>query len=238
MRGWVVLGVCAGVAGLVNPALLPALLLVMGWVAWQTRTRLRAGLALGLVALVVVYAAWPIRNAERFHAFIPTRSTVGFELWMGNRPGATGFLDESLFPLYNKQELASYVAKGELAYTSGKSEEAKEYVLAHPGAFARMTLRRMARFWTGTGNLHGSAVYAAHAVLTSVLGFAGLALLYRQRRRGFATLMLLPLLVFPLPYYITHAEFRYRLNIDPLMSLLAAYMVTQLAGWMKRAESR
>jgi hypothetical protein len=47
--------------------------------------------------------------------------------------------------------------------------------------------------------------------------------------RAFAVLMALPLLLFPLPYYITHAEFRYRLNIDPLLTLLAAYAVTQLA---------
>ena len=34
---------------------------------------------------------------------------------------------------------------------------------------------------------------------------------------------ILPLMVFPLPYYITHAEFRYRLVIDPLLTILAAY---------------
>ena len=66
--------------------------------------------------------AWPIRNACRFHAFVPLRSTAGFELWMGNRPGATGFLDESLFPMYDKSELASYVAKGEVAYMRDKSD--------------------------------------------------------------------------------------------------------------------
>jgi hypothetical protein len=34
------------------------------------------------------------------------------------------------------------------------------------------------------------------------------------------------LMLFPLPYYITHAEFRYRLVIDPLLTILAAYAVT------------
>jgi len=53
--------------------------------------------------------------------------------------------------------------------------------------------------------------------------------------RAFAVLMALPLLLFPLPYYITHAEFRYRLNIDPLLTILAAYAVTQLASaWSRR----
>jgi hypothetical protein len=38
-----------------------------------------------------------------------------------------------------------------------------------------------------------------------------------------------------LPYYITHAEFRYRLVIDPLLTILAAYAVT---GSRDRAERR
>jgi hypothetical protein len=67
-------------------------------------------------------------------------------------------------------------------------------------------------------------------VLTTVLGLTGLVMLYRRRMRCIADLMALPLLFFPLPYYITHAEFRYRLNIDPLLTILAAYAATQLAA--------
>ena len=182
----------------------------------------------GLLALLLVYAVWPIRNAYRFRAFIPLRSTVGFELWMGNRAGATGYLDESLFPMYNKQELASYVSKGELSYTRDKSEEAKEYVEANPGIFLRMTLRRFFRFWTWTGNFAGSPFYAMHAVFTGGLGVMGIVLLWR-RKREIAALMGLPLLLFPLPYYITHAEFRYRLVIDPILTILAAYAVARVA---------
>jgi hypothetical protein len=52
--------------------------------------------------------AWPMRNAKVSHAWIPTRTTVGFEVWMRNRLGADGFLDESLFPTYNQKELSSY----------------------------------------------------------------------------------------------------------------------------------
>jgi hypothetical protein len=39
-------------------------------------------------------------------------------------------------------------------------------------------------------------------------------------------LFLLPMTLFPLPYYITHAEFRYRLVIDPLLVILAGYAVS------------
>jgi len=228
---WITFGASSAVIALINPALLPSLLAMMGWLAWQTWRVSRTAPLLGLLALVVVFSPWPIRNALRFHAFIPTRSTVGFELWMGNRPGSTGFLEESLFPYYNQQELTSYIAKGELAYTRDKSQQAWTYIRTHPGTFLNLSARRLFRFWMGTGSAGGSPIFVLHAVTTTVLGAIGLLLLFPRRRhmREFAALIGLPLLLFPLPYYITHAEFRYRLNIDPLMTILAAYAVMQMA---------
>jgi 4-amino-4-deoxy-L-arabinose transferase-like glycosyltransferase len=231
---WLVLGSSSAIAALINPALLPSLVAIMAWAAWQTRRIARTAPLLGLLALLLLFSPWPIRNALRFHAFVPLRTTAGFELWMGNRPGATGFLDESLFPMYNRDELASYIAKGEIAYTSDKSAQAWQYIRLHPAVFFNLTLRRCFRFWSGTGNLGSPRIDEFHALLTSLLGFAGLVLLYRNRSKAFALIMALPLLLFPLPYYITHAELRYRLNLDPLLTLLAAYAITQLLTYFSR----
>lgn len=230
---WILFGSCCAFTALVNPALLPSLVAMMGWIAWETRRFTRAAPAFGLLALLLVYSAWPIRNAIRFHAFIPLRSTVGLELYMGNRPGATGRLDDSLFPLVNKTEFANYVSEGEVAYTKTKSDQAWTYIRAQPATFLKLSLRRLYRFWAGTGNVDGPAIYALHAIVTTLLGGAGLILLFR-RKRSFALLMVLPLLLFPLPYYMTHAEFRYRLDIDPVLTILAAYAATQfVSAWSK-----
>jgi hypothetical protein len=234
---WVIAGSLCGIIALINPALLLPLLAIMGWLAYQTRQVSRTTPIIGVIALVLVFAPWPIRNAVRFHAFIPLRSTVGFEMWMGNRPGATGRLDESVFPMFNKQELSNYLSMGEVAYTRDKSQQAFEYIRAHPGVFLKLSMRRFYRFWAGTGNAGSSITYEIHALLTTVLGFTGLVLIYRKRNRAFAVLMSLPLLLFPLPYYITHSEFRYRLNIDPILTVLAAYAVTQLFAALSRQRS-
>jgi len=102
-----------------------------------------------------------------------------------------------------------------------------------------MTARRTARFWIGTGNQESSVTFFLHAFLTTCFGFPGLVLAWHRRKRSFATLAILPILLFPVPYYITHAEFRYRLNIDPLMTVLAAYTVTQLVTALRsRSASR
>lgn len=234
---WVLLGFCCAVAALINPALLPSFTVMMCWLAWETRRVARGAAVMSLLTLALVYSPWPIRNAVRFHAFIPLRSTVGLELYMGNRPGATGHLDETLFPMTNRQEFAKYVAQGEMAYTNDQANEAWGYIRARPWHFLDLTARRVYRFWTGTGNASGPLIYELHALLTTVFGLVGLVLIYRGRLRWFAVLMILPLLLFPLPYYITHAEFRYRLNIDPLLAILAAYAVTQLAAKWSRQRS-
>jgi 4-amino-4-deoxy-L-arabinose transferase-like glycosyltransferase len=222
---WALMGAYSGLAGLVNPSLLPTLVTVMGWAAWQTRKTLWY-FPVALLALSMVFAPWPIRNARVLHAFIPLRSTVGFELWVGNRAGASGFLDESQFPIFNRWEYDQYVAKGEVAYMRDKSALAEAYIGSHPSTFVQLSAVRFFRFWTGTGNKDGSIIFALHAVLTSSLGFLGIWRLVREDRLRTAILFLLPLMVFPLPYYITHAEFRYRLVIDPLLTILAAYAVS------------
>ena len=222
---WALMGAYCGLAALVNPSLLPALLALMGWAAWQTRKTFWY-LPVALLVLSAVFAPWPIRNARVLHAFIPLRSTVGFELWVGNRAGASGFLDESQFPLFNRWEYDQYAAKGEVAYMRDKSTLAKAYMRAHPGEFLRLSAVRFVRFWSGTGSKDGSTFYAIHALLTTSLGLMGIWRLVRERRLRVAMLFLLPLMVFPLPYYITHAEFRYRLVVDPLLTILAGYAVS------------
>ena len=65
-----------------------------------------------------------------------------------------------------------------------------------------MTARRIWRFWSGTGNAGSPLIYELHALTSTILGFIGLLLLFR-RDRSLAALFVLPMLFFPLPYYMT-----------------------------------
>jgi Ca2+/Na+ antiporter len=78
-------------------------------------------------------------------------------------------------------------------------------------------------------------LFIAHAVLTTGFGLWGLLLLFRERRWSLAILLATPLVFFPIPYYMTHAEFRYRINIDAVLTLLAAYAVVKATA---KAEAR
>lgn len=230
---WAAMGAYCGLAMLVNPSLTLALFAVLGWTAWQTHSRPW----ICLLVLVAVFAPWPVRNANVLHAFIPLRSNFGYEVWQGNHTGASGMFDARLEPLQNKQEYSDYVREGEVVYMRNKSRLARAYVRAHPGDILQLSATRVVRFWTGAGSEANSGIVELHAVLTSLLGLLGLAALCRQSRTT-ALLFLLPLLVFPLPYYITHPDFRFRLLLDPLLTVLSAYAVYRLNSYGRAAHDQ
>jgi hypothetical protein len=223
---WLSLGAFVGLIGLLNSAMVFTAAALLLWLAAQAPRGARARCLLAVCTFAIVFSPWPVRNARVFHAFIPLRTTVGEELWMGNHPHSTGFLDESLFPTYNAAELTKYQQMGELAFTRNKSALAIDYIRQHPAAFSTLSARRVLRFWTGTGTQNGSALFAIYATFTTLFGLIGLWQITRARRYTLAACFAIPFLLFPLPYYITHAEFRYRLLIDPLLTILAAYSFT------------
>jgi hypothetical protein len=224
-RWWLGMGAYCGLGMLVNPALMPAFLALLGWAAWQTRSWNQLWLCLLLAALI--FAPWPIRNRRVLHAWIPLRSNFGYELWQGNHPGASGLFDARLEPLANPHEFAAYASLGEVAYMGNKAVLARGYIRSHPMEFLRLSMQRVGRFWTGAGGVTNSGVVELHVVITSFLGLLGLGMLGKQRSTA-ASLFLLPLLLFPLPYYVTHPDFRFRLVLDPLLTILSAYAVLQL----------
>lgn len=215
---WAAAGAVAALAALVNPALIPTFAALGFWQAW--RRRLFPWTA--LLAFLLVYSPWPARNLAVLHAWIPLRSNFGYELWMGNHPGGTGSFLQNLNPEANAAERAQFVARGELPFMRWKSALAFDYIRAHPRQFFLWTLARIGRFWTASA--HGLLV---SGILFSCLAWLGLAALWRARS-AFRLFYALPLLLYPLPYYITHADARFRYVLDPLLCILIANLAALL----------
>ena len=239
---WVVCGVALGIAALINPALAPSLMSLTvlaaykGGGAYRSKSQSRAHVCIAFIVAGIVFSAWPVRNARVFHAFVATRTTYGLELWMGNRQSATGYLDERIFPMYNSAEMAEYMSRGEIGYAAEKSALAKEYIRLHPIRFIQSTAVRVGRFWFGSGTSNGSPFFILHAATTTVLGILGLFVLIRTKRSYEVMVFLVPLSLFPLPYYITHAEFRYRLVLDPIMTMLGAVAIASFKALSPNAK--
>ncbi len=233
---WAAMGLLCALAILVNPALMLTLAAILLWIVWQTHAAKQslAHPALTVAVATLVFAPWPIRNQAVLHTFIPLRSNLGYELWQGNHPGSNGGFSPDLHLNVNRIERSRYIELGEVAYMREKSAQAMSAIEADPARFAQLSLGRFARFWTGVTVRKNSAVVIASLSLTTVLAIVGLLLLLRTQP-AFAVLLALPFLIFPLPYYLTHADFRFRLLLDPIAIMLGSYA---LQCWHRRSSTR
>lgn len=216
-------GIICAVGTLVNPTLFLSLIAVFAWSAW--RARIVPWLA--VLTFLVAFSPWPIRNLRVMHSFIPFRSTINYELWEGNHVGGDGNVPKDASPLANPKERELFLAYGEVGYMRSKGVLARGYISTHKVEFARLTMKRIVRFWTGS-----SESPAPLTGMLSLLALSGLALAWR-RRRILATL-LLPIAIYPLPFYITHPNARYQFVIDPLLAILAGYACESFFAWCAR----
>lgn len=215
-------GAFCALGALLNPTLIPALWALCGWAAWKARKVPWAG----IFSFFIVFSPWIIRNALVMHAFIPMRTNFGYELWQGNHPAATGDFNESMNPMMNAEERQAFVEKGELRYFHEKGALAKTYIASNPLQFLRLDAKRFWQFWSLSQD--GAAPSTIPMVL---LAIAGLVIL--SHRRDLIILFLIPLILYPMPYYITHVYARFVWVVEPLILILTGYAVSQFLEWLR-----
>ncbi len=150
---WSVYGVLWGLALMTNPALGLLLPFLLGWVALRGRgeSSLRwkqATLAVSVAVLCCV--PWTIRNYVAFHRFIPVRSNLPFELWLGNNDIFDEHARDGRKSITRTEEARRYAQLGETAYMAEKWELATSFMRAHPGLELQLTGRKFVDFWMGT----------------------------------------------------------------------------------------
>jgi hypothetical protein len=110
-----------------------------------------------------------------------------------------------------------------------KQQEVVRFIATHPRAFARLSLKKTAYFWTGTSQTRRvfrfpELLYS----LPSLLAVAGVFLAIRDRNSA-GPLFAATLIVFPLIYYVTHPDPRFRHLIEPEIVILATYTITRFS---------
>jgi 4-amino-4-deoxy-L-arabinose transferase-like glycosyltransferase len=115
---WWAYGLLWGAALMSNAALLSLLPLLLGWALWRSRSShnilSNGALAAGMVILCCV--PWTVRNYRVFHTFIPMRSVLGLQLWVGNNPDAKVVWRGEQHPIHDQSERDRYIELGEIAY--------------------------------------------------------------------------------------------------------------------------
>jgi 4-amino-4-deoxy-L-arabinose transferase-like glycosyltransferase len=236
LRAWCGYGLLWGFAFMTNPSLGSLLPLLLGWAAYRARKKgelhlSRAALACAIAVLCCV--PWTVRNYLAFHRFIPLRSNLPFELWLGNNEQ---FDEQSqVVPPSNPElfEVRNYIHKGETAFMQEKWEKATAFIRAHPRLEITLFARRFVATWTGVENPIESfrdtdSPLVRLVILSNTLAALGalcgiLALL--RSRNVYAFPLAAGPIVYPLIYYLTHTSLRYRHPIDPALLLLMAIAI-------------
>jgi 4-amino-4-deoxy-L-arabinose transferase-like glycosyltransferase len=216
---WSVVGIAFALSCLVNAAfllVLPALLLYL-----VPRSEYRQRIVYCFSAFLISLLPWTIRNYVTFGKVFPLRDNFGLELWIGNRDDATIGSDSTNHPAFNSSELREYQQIGEIAYMARKTKLATDYIRQKPTIFLKTTAERILTYWL----VSLRALWFLIPVL-AVLGFLGLFLLFRGAH-PMAWIFCIPLLIYPLPYYLTHADLKYQHPVQPLLALLTAVAISR-----------
>jgi len=235
---WIGYGLLWAIAALTNANVLSTLPFLGGWIfwrQWKSRTvRFGPIVASSLVFLVCI-APWVWRSSQLYGRFVAFRGNFGLEVMVGNSSDTSQPSNWDETPGSNLAQLQEFQRVGEPAYMAEKQREAVRVIEDRPLWFAGQTLRRMLYTWTNIWDFpprwtFGDSGFPDVLVYTmfSVLAFIGLGWAIRNRLEETIPL-LIPLLFFPLVYYITHQDDgRFRYPIDPVVIIFAVCGVRAL----------
>jgi 4-amino-4-deoxy-L-arabinose transferase-like glycosyltransferase len=233
LKPWLQFGLLWGVAAL-NSTVLIAFLPASGLWAWYHRAKRHkpalAGVVLASVIFIACVTPWTVRNYQTFGKFIFIRDNLGAELRLGNGNGADGTWMQYLHPTQDLYAMRQYTSMGELTYIEARKRQALDYIKADYPRFAVLCLKRFIYFWAGPPRLSQiwwlAEVKNSLFLASSVLMFWGLGRALRQRKPG-AWLLFWLILLYPAIYYVVYPGQRYRHPIEPEMTILGVFVLTE-----------
>jgi 4-amino-4-deoxy-L-arabinose transferase-like glycosyltransferase len=239
LSSWFGYGLLWGIVGLTNTSELAWLPFSGCWLAYQLHRRGKRFLAPAVFSAAVFWLTlmpWLVRNYRVFGEPVFVRGNFGNELRAGNNPLAQGWKVGEYDAARNPALLTLYEQMGEAAISSQQADEAKAWIAQHPKRFLVLCFRRFIFFWSGLPRTWtGLPVTGQKKVknllflASSLVSIGGLLLAFKRRVSGlflFATLVLF----YPLTYYITVPEPRYRHAMEPELVILSVFLLLTLSA--------
>jgi 4-amino-4-deoxy-L-arabinose transferase-like glycosyltransferase len=235
---WCGYGLLWGFALMTNPSLAAALPFLFLWAAVrsiradeQVVRWKHAGMALGIAVLCCV--PWTVRNYRAFHTWVPLRTTLPLQLWLGNNNLYDPDYSGPVAPNAAREDIRQYARTGEIAFMSAKGAEAREFISGHRGLYAELTWRRVMAFWTGlehpwSGFFEAESLVVRVVVAVNVFTFLAMicGVVVLARRRVAEGLVLAAwVAAYPVVFYLTRTLLRYRNVVEPVIVVLAAVAI-------------
>ena len=250
MRHWIGYGLLWGIALMTNATFEILLPFLLGWIAYRHRKKgfepWARQAAVSIFVIILCCVPWTARNYRVFHALVPLRSVFGLQTWLGNNSETTPVWLGIQHPIFNSAEREKYIEMGEIAYMREKRDLAIEFVLENPGRVLELSVLRFVTVWSGGTAYPVKDFFENHDlwfryvllfnIFAGIGTLVGILLLWRAHSE-YTFPLAATILIYPVPYYLTLVEPRYRLPIDPLVMLLLAVALQGLLGRGEIAES-
>jgi hypothetical protein len=235
--GSLALGGFAGFAFHLAPSVLPVVLLCAPFELWWLKDRRKwTGVLATALGATLVCVPWAWRNYTALHDVYFIRSNFGLELRLANHDGAQADIwtmkPGRLHPGSSAEEAARVRDLGEARYMTQVRDEALTWIGAHPTEFARLTVARAWHVWFGPPARPLEALPVAALTILALLGLArGLPRLSPPERAA----LVIPLVAYPLVYYLVGYVPRYLFPLSGLLFVLAA---SEVMAWASREGMR
>jgi hypothetical protein len=184
-----------------------------------------------IAAFALTLTPWAVRNARALGAFVPVATQGGMTLWAGNHPpGGTGF---GILPHDATTRAAATLPEPEAsAYlVHAQIQDWARRPGALPGLAVRKTLLMWAPFdWEilprGGGTFNPTYAFTALWLLIGIAYALG-----KRHGRGVAATwpVWLPVLYFQLIALVFYGSPRFRMPLEPLLALGAAWALVETA---------
>lgn len=231
MKAWAGFGALWGFSALTNPALLTFLPFSGLYAAMVLRGKKLPWFRQATLSAIVFFAVispWIVRNYVAFGHLVLIRQNFPFEFRLGNFRGATGMGWGGLHPSVHQGMYRQYRELGEREFIEFYKRENAKFVREHPEEFWTLTWTRFKAFWDGTWLDYVTPdptlryIYFSFSMATLV----GLFFAFREKIPG--AWLFASLIFYPVPYYLTFPQVRYRHPIEPEMLLLVVFGVMAL----------
>jgi 4-amino-4-deoxy-L-arabinose transferase-like glycosyltransferase len=241
-RYWIGYGLLWGVTLMTNAALLSVFPVLLGWLIWHRRVRGRFRLwkpAMAAIVALICCIPWTVRNFVVFHRFIPFRSNLSYELYVGNNQNYDERHRGRLPVITQDLEALRYLRMGEIAFMDEERRKALQFIESHPRMEMRLLGWRFVDFWMGVVDPRRTFITSDSWLIRGILfgnfvssmgALLGMVALFLKRNQWAIAFAAYPV-VFPVLYYVTHTSLRYRHPIDPVVLLLTAISGKAIWGW-------
>jgi hypothetical protein len=244
-RDWSAYGLLWGLALMTNPAPISVFPFLLVWLIYRilkrdsehsrdTREFAKPALALALALLCCV--PWTVRNYAVFHRFIPLRSGLPFEVYIGNNENYDEHRSGLPPTITFEREVVRYLKIGEMPFMDEEKRKAFAFIATHPRVEVDLFSKRFVTFWIGTAQPLQAFIENDSLLLRAILlgnfltaigAISGIALLFIRRNPYAFPVAVFPL-IFPIIYYVTHTSLRYRHPLDPVILILTAIAIGAL----------